>query len=133
MRFRGLVGYGESRNSSAKFLCLAVLIKPRHAILPAHCVLNRAEVDALFILFGDWRANRNFDEEDCLLDVCAPVPKAIDIEELAVHPKFKGHINPTAFDNDIALAKLVRSVNFSDFVAPLCLPTTKHKDNQLRS
>ncbi|XP_016971543.2 CLIP domain-containing serine protease 2-like [Drosophila rhopaloa] len=127
----GRVGYGDSSNGSTNFYCLAVLIKPRHAILPAHCVLNRAEVDALFILFGDWRANRNFDEEDCLFDVCAPVPEAIDIEELVVHPKYMGLRNPNAIDNDIAVAKLVRSVDFSDFVAPLCLPTTKHKDNHI--
>ncbi|XP_016971544.1 CLIP domain-containing serine protease 2-like [Drosophila rhopaloa] len=127
----GRVGYGESSNVSTNFYCLAVLIKPRHAILPAHCVLNRAEVDALFILFGDWRANRNFDEKDCLFDVCAPVPEAIDIEELVVHPKYMGLRNPNAIDNDIAVAKLVRSVDFSDFVSPLCLPTTKHKDNHI--
>ncbi|XP_016971539.1 phenoloxidase-activating factor 1-like isoform X1 [Drosophila rhopaloa] len=127
----GRVGYGESRNSSAKFLCLAVLIKPQYAILPATCL----ELDdPLFILFGDWRSNRNFDEEDCLhdsdsLENCAPPPIAIDIDELVVHPGYIGLAKREYLENDIALAKLVRIVEFSNNVAPLCLPTINEDKN----
>ncbi|XP_016971540.1 vitamin K-dependent protein C-like isoform X2 [Drosophila rhopaloa] len=90
--------------------------------------------DPLFILFGDWRSNRNFDEEDCLhdsdsLENCAPPPIAIDIDELVVHPGYIGLAKREYLENDIALAKLVRIVEFSNNVAPLCLPTINEDKN----
>ncbi|XP_052852846.1 phenoloxidase-activating factor 1-like [Drosophila gunungcola] len=122
----GRVGYGESSNFTTDFYCLAVLIQPHFAVLPAHCVLNQASVEATFILFGDWRANGDIVEADCRLEksgrVCAVAPEAYDIEELIVHPKYMGRKNPSSIDHDVALAKLVREVIYSDYVGPLCLP-----------
>ncbi|KAH8391361.1 hypothetical protein KR200_004167, partial [Drosophila serrata] len=119
----GRVGYGESSNLNTKFSCLAVLIHQRFAILPAHCVLiDDDNSTAMFILFGDWRANRNFKTGDCRLErgstTCTPPPQAVDMEQISVHPQFKlgNH------DYDIALAKMVRNVELSEFVQPLCLP-----------
>ncbi|XP_070144217.1 phenoloxidase-activating factor 3-like [Drosophila kikkawai] len=103
--------------------CLAVLIHQRYAILTALCTLyNYPSTLPKYIVFGDWRANPNTKTGDCRvaseITQCSPSPQAVDIEEFAVHPLYvKGKL-----DNDIALAKLVRNVELSEFVQPLCLP-----------
>ncbi|KAH8333756.1 hypothetical protein KR059_003057, partial [Drosophila kikkawai] len=124
----GRVGYGESSNPDTKFPCLAVLIHQRFAILPAHCVLSdddSGNSTAVFILFGDWRANSNFKRGDCRLErgstTCSPPPQAVDMEQISVHPQFK----LGEHDYDIALAKMVRNVELSEFVQPLCLPPAR--------
>ncbi|KAH8282676.1 hypothetical protein KR054_009074, partial [Drosophila jambulina] len=103
--------------------CLAVLIHQRYAILTAHCaVFEYPSTFPAYILFGDWRANPNTKTGDCresnYLTQCSPPPQAVDIEEIAVHPLFKEGDR----DYDIALAKMVRNVELSDFVQLLCLP-----------
>ncbi|KAH8282677.1 hypothetical protein KR054_009073, partial [Drosophila jambulina] len=121
----GRVGYGESTDPDTKFLCLAVLIHQRFAILPAHCVLVEDNTTAEFILFGDWRADSNFKTGDCLLErgstTCSPPPQAVDMEQISVHPRFK----VGEHDYDIALAKMAKDVELSEFVQPLCLPPAR--------
>jgi len=60
------VGYENSDNGTIEFHCLSVLIHRQFAILPAHCLLNIPNSDATFILFGDWQAQQNYTEGDCL-------------------------------------------------------------------
>ncbi|XP_017056407.1 melanization protease 1-like [Drosophila ficusphila] len=122
----GRVGYEDSNNASIEFHCLAVLIHQRYAILPAHCVLNIPVGDATFILFGDWHASSEFKVGDCRqvrdISQCTTPPQAVDIEELVVHPRYKVSTVLDGLNYNIALAKLERSVVFSDFVQPICLP-----------
>ncbi|XP_020807028.1 transmembrane protease serine 9-like [Drosophila serrata] len=77
------------------------------------------------IVFGDWRGNENYRVGDCRLErgftTCSPPPQAVDIEEIAMHPQYE----PAKHDYDIALAKMVRNVEFSEFVQPLCLPPAR--------
>ncbi|KAH8412454.1 hypothetical protein KR009_002319, partial [Drosophila setifemur] len=119
---------GNRKNDSfIEFNCLAVLIHERYALVPAHCILMRTkESGANVILFGDWRSNADIGASDCRAmgaTQCSPVPQELEIEELAVHPLF----NDNWRDYDIAVAKLARSVELTDYVQPICLPPT---DNQ---
>ncbi|KAH8333762.1 hypothetical protein KR059_003059, partial [Drosophila kikkawai] len=120
----GRVGYSQADNPKPTFLCLAVLIHQRYAILPAHCV-KAGHYTIEFILFGDWRANENLKAGDCRLErgftSCSPPPQAVDIEEIAMHPLY----DDAKHDYDIAVAKMVRSVQLSEFVQPLCLPPAR--------
>ncbi|KAH8249178.1 hypothetical protein KR032_006973, partial [Drosophila birchii] len=120
----GRVGYSQTDNSKITFLCLAVLIHQRYAILPVHCI-QAPHYQIEFILFGDWRANDNTKVGDCRLErgftTCTPPPQAVDIEEIAMHPQY----DQAKHDYDIALAKLVRNVELSEFVQPLCLPPAR--------
>ncbi|KAH8242016.1 hypothetical protein KR038_002394, partial [Drosophila bunnanda] len=120
----GRVGYRSADNSKLSFLCLAVLIHQRYAILPVHCV-EPGQYTIELIIFGDWRANENYKVGDCRLDrgftTCSPPPQAVDIEEIAMHPQYERGQH----DYDIALAKMVRNVEFSEFVQPLCLPPAR--------
>ncbi|XP_017014011.2 phenoloxidase-activating factor 1-like [Drosophila takahashii] len=122
----GRVGYENSGEATTEFHCLAVLINQRYAILPAHCVLNIPKADASFIVFGDWRAQRNFTDGDCRqvkdLTQCSISPQTLDIEELVVHPQYRSAATLEGLNYNIALAKLQGIVEFSYFVQPICLP-----------
>ncbi|KAH8281793.1 hypothetical protein KR054_002954, partial [Drosophila jambulina] len=120
----GRVGYGHPDKPKPTFICLAVLIHQRYAIFPVHCV-HSGDFKIEFILFGDWRANENYMVGDCRVErgftTCSPPPQAVDIEEIAMHPLYTS----LEHDYDIALAKLVRNVELSEFVQPLCLPPAR--------
>ncbi|XP_017151749.1 CLIP domain-containing serine protease 2-like [Drosophila miranda] len=119
----GRIGYSSTESEADpkeyRYLCLAVLLSERHAILPAHCIGEDSSMEATTILFGDWRSNQATHERDCLTaDRCAPPPESYTILELAIHPQY----DRIRHDHDIALAKLDRNVRFGDFVQPICLP-----------
>ncbi|KAH8352689.1 hypothetical protein KR084_005685, partial [Drosophila pseudotakahashii] len=123
----GRVGYEHSEDATdIDFHCLAVLIHQQYAILPAHCLLNIPKADAAFIIFGDWRAQRNFTDGDCrqVKDIiqCTTSPQALNIEELVVRPQYKSAATLEGLNYNIALAKLEGIVEFSVFVQPICLP-----------
>ncbi|XP_070852555.1 melanization protease 1-like [Drosophila suzukii] len=122
----GRVGYENSDNGTIEFHCLSVLIHRQFAILPAHCLLNIPNSDATFILFGDWQAQQNYTEGDCRkvkeFSQCTTPPQMVDIEELVVHPQYKSSKTLDGLNFNIALAKLERIVEFTDFVQPICLP-----------
>ncbi|XP_017086717.1 phenoloxidase-activating factor 1-like isoform X1 [Drosophila eugracilis] len=129
----GRAGYGDWNNNSAEFISLSVLIKPRYAIIPASYVIGENVTAPTFILFGDWRASDKFFllghcRSDKRIRQCTPPPQLVDIEDLVVHP---GYIS-SELQYNLALAKLVRSVEFSDFVQPICLPPAeKEKGNHI--
>uniref|UniRef100_A0A6P4EVQ8 Serine protease easter-like n=1 Tax=Drosophila rhopaloa TaxID=1041015 RepID=A0A6P4EVQ8_DRORH len=125
----GRIGYVHENGTT--FTCFAVLIHQRYAIATAFCALSNADFDTLFILFGDWRENENFKVRDCRREgnifQCSPPPQKVEIDELVVHPEYKNDLH-----NNIALAKLVRDVEFTDYVQPICLPPVKEADgNQI--
>ncbi|XP_017086718.2 phenoloxidase-activating factor 1-like isoform X2 [Drosophila eugracilis] len=130
----GRVGYGNPENYTAEFKCVSVLIKPRYVILPAECVIGKAVTTPTFILFGDWRATDDFFQlGDCRegngTRQCTPASQVVEIEDLIVHP---GHTISLSFNYNLALAKLVRSVELSNFVQPICMPPlAKDKDNYI--
>lgn len=62
-------------------------------------------------------------EEDCIQELngnldCADPPVDIPIQEIIPHPQY----NPTnpSKHHDIAILKLARRVNFTDFIQPIC-------------
>lgn len=59
---------------------------------------------------------------DCIETDCADPIKNIGIEETIVHPNYI----PSSQNqlNDIGLVRLAEDVSYSDFIKPVCLPTT---------
>lgn len=68
-------------------------------------------------------------EEDCIQELngnvdCADPPVDIPIAEIIPHPQYNPN-NPSKH-HDIALLKLARKVNFTDFIQPICLPLLEY-------
>lgn len=59
---------------------------------------------------------------DCIKSDCADPVQNIGLEEKIPHPDFNDK-NPNK-TNDIGLVRLSEDVTYSDFVKPICLPST---------
>ncbi|XP_070075610.1 phenoloxidase-activating factor 1-like [Drosophila takahashii] len=129
----GLVGYGDEGPRNVQFKCLSVLINSRYAILPAQCVTDPEFSNPLIIVFGEWQAKKSSKSGVCRLEEgfrqCAPPSQTLDIEELVVHP---GYLKSHELKYNLALAKLDRDVELSEFVHPICLPPAEgDKENHI--
>ncbi|XP_039757565.1 CLIP domain-containing serine protease 14D-like isoform X2 [Pararge aegeria] len=101
------------------FSCSATLITDRHLVTAAHC-FSSINLKAISVRLGEWNTNS---PKDCHQGLCADPPVEIEIESVIIHPKFNKRNLTHA---DIAIIKLKKSVNFTDFIEPICLPTTEY-------
>ncbi|XP_059611758.1 serine protease easter-like [Phlebotomus argentipes] len=110
------------------FHCGGVLINNRYVMTASHCV-NGRDIPADWTLYqvrvGEHDTGK---DPDCDPDNdCAPSPKDIIIEQRIPHPQYV----PSSRNqrNDIALLRLAQTVQFNDFVKPVCLPTASYLRN----
>lgn len=92
-------------------------------ILAAHCVDQRTLMRKGWYLrgvrLGEWDLMTDPDC-DANTNVCAPPVMEQGIAQVMVHSDFIPHSKEQF--NDIALVKMRSSVEYSDFVKPICLP-----------
>lgn len=91
--------------------CGGALISKRHVLTAAHCI----EPSLFQVRLGELVIDDNG------ADGAQPID--IPIEKVTSHPGYRGS------ENDIALIRLARDVQFSDYIQPICLPI----DDELRT
>lgn len=107
--------------------CGGALISKSFVVTAAHCVVGKSipknwKLSA--VRLGEWDVSK---DPDCDDGDCSDPILRIPIAKRIPHGKYiSGSKNQ---DNDIALLKLERSVQFSDFVRPICLNQQKTKSN----
>ena len=103
-----LIGYERSKND-ADLICGGSLITKRYVLSKAHCLYSGDLGRASYVKLGNvirGEVNTN--------------TFRYEIEERIRHP----NNTVKSIDDDIALIKLQRDVEFNDYVQPACLPKT---------
>ncbi|KAF5296957.1 hypothetical protein FQR65_LT10109 [Abscondita terminalis] len=99
--------------------CTGSLINNRYILTSAHC-LKSARVELKKVRLGDYNVKTVRDCVPVLDDDedCSEPYKDFELEGTIVHPAF----NPRTGLHDIGLIRLSRTVIYSDFIRPICLP-----------
>jgi len=112
------------------FHCGGSLINKRYVLTAAHCIKRVPRAwKVISVRLGEYNLDTDNDCDDVRpgFEDCADPPVNIPIEEVIVHeqyiPKTPGQAH------DIALLRLSREVPFTEYIGPICLPTSPTRGN----
>ncbi|KAK4887603.1 hypothetical protein RN001_003874 [Aquatica leii] len=104
-------------------ICGGTLITDRYVLTSVQCTRTFKETDAMLVRLGDYNLKTDV---DCFQIVefnafeCADVQE-YEVEKVIEHPFY----NRFQLLHDIALLRLNKKVKFTDYVRPICLPTSE--------
>jgi len=124
-----LIEYSKPNNRRG-FHCGGVLINENYVVTASHCINGVGVVNARYrpvsVRLGEWDLTT---DQDCEGELCSNPPLDIPFTEVFTHENYVP--SSAAQENDIALIRLSRPVNFTDYIRPICLPVQSHLRNKV--
>ncbi|XP_031616424.1 serine protease easter-like [Contarinia nasturtii] len=107
-------------NGSKDFDCAGVLINENYVLTASHCVNDRilAQRTLSGVRIGEWNHTSN---KDCEEGICLDPVQNVRVAELIPHENYNLRKSRTS-ENDIALLRLERPINYTEWIRPICLP-----------
>ncbi|KAF5296971.1 hypothetical protein FQR65_LT10123 [Abscondita terminalis] len=102
--------------------CGGALITNRYVLTSAQCTHSFYDEDIIVVRLGDFNLKS---KDDCL--IASEFSECVDKQEHTVSER-KSHpfYNHFQLIHDISLLRLEKTVEFSDYVRPICLPTSEN-------
>ncbi|KAF2903038.1 hypothetical protein ILUMI_03135 [Ignelater luminosus] len=119
-----LLGITSNRTGDAFYICGGALINRRYILTAAHCAVE----DITIVRLGEHDVDKKRDCEDDTpgLEDCSDDPIDVGIEKKIPHKDYDDETHV----HDIALLRLKKEVNYTNYVTPICLPLTSELKNQ---
>ncbi|XP_049881068.1 phenoloxidase-activating enzyme-like [Pectinophora gossypiella] len=119
------IEYKRKDDGKMKVYCGGFLISGRYMLSAAHCFVGEVEQvgKPQNILLGEYNVTN--EGPDCIktkagATVCTKGATRVPIESVVVHPE---HYHDTRVNyHDIAIVRLSKTVEYSNYVRPICLP-----------
>ncbi|CAH0728371.1 unnamed protein product, partial [Brenthis ino] len=109
------------------YACSASLITNQYLITAAHCLTDKIG-KPISVRLGEWDEQTERDCQKHLQDfICNDKPVDKNISEIFMHDDFDVK---SAKKGDIALLKLDEPIPFTEFITPVCLPSTEYVTQQ---
>lgn len=109
-----ILGYTQRGVNFVQFLCGGSIITKNHILTAAHCISIAPTLKLQVVRLGEHNLETI---KDCEGTVCTTYVE-IGVERIIMH---EGYNNKT-LENDIAIIKLQRSINFTEYIRAICLP-----------
>ncbi|XP_049543237.1 CLIP domain-containing serine protease B14-like [Anopheles darlingi] len=117
----------QERNGRLTVNCAGSLIGPRFVLSAVHCFRSRAgkPKQLKYVRLGEWNFQNHRGRSNCRKlddggegrEVCR---KDYGVTRVALYPEYA--VNAAAHLHDIALIELAETVEYSEYIAPICLP-----------